>query len=143
MNCGQRKPLTGFYRDPRKRSKCRECYRAWHREYQRERVEFLTSYKLERGCMDCGYDEYACALEFDHRPGEIKLFMPHTLKVLGSWQQMLDEIAKCDVVCSNCHRVRTWKREPANRDHDLKNRPEVTYGPYRLDPDQLGLFESA
>lgn len=103
----------------------------------------MRNYKLERGCMDCGYDKHWCALEFDHRPGEVKLFEPHTLKCVGSWQQMLDEIAKCDVVCSNCHRIRTWERGPANANHDLRRKPEVVLGLYHHDPDQLDLFDES
>src|ERR1700761_3513494 len=33
----------------------RKLVRAW-----------LANYKLERGCVDCGYSEFACALQLDH-----------------------------------------------------------------------------
>lgn len=139
-HCGEVKPLSEFYSSPRKRRKCRACSREWLREYMRERVEFLRDYKLAKGCADCGYKEHSCALDFDHRPGEVKLFEPSKLKTSGTWQQMLDEIAKCDVVCSNCHRVRTFiTREPANRQSDLRVKP-VVLGSYSDDGMQPPLF---
>lgn len=65
--------------------------------------------KLESGCVDCGYAERAVVLEFDHLPGFEKKF------VIGqaanrSRDAVLREIAKCEVVCCNCHRIRTYDR---------------------------------
>lgn len=51
--------------------------------------------------------------DFDHRPGETKRFSVG-VNVRRNWNVILDEIAKCDVVCSNCHRVRTLARIRAN-----------------------------
>ena len=55
-------------------------------------------------CMDCGQQFPPCAMDFDHQ--EIKLF-----HVSGGHKRSFDdlraEIAKCDVVCANCHRIRT------------------------------------
>jgi hypothetical protein len=152
--CGVVKPITEFTQHHRKstrrksywRSTCRQCNSEHLREYTRERREFLEKFKLDHGCLDCGYAEHSCALDFDHRPGEVKLFEPSELKSSGSWQQMLDEIAKCDVVCSNCHRVRTFSRPPANAKHDLLRAAKEAAGPpdwrdpYMLDIDQLSLF---
>ena len=69
----------------------------------------LARIKLRSGCIDCGYNDLAEALEFDHRPGEVKLF---NISQAGgrSWSRIWAEIQKCDVVCSNCHRARTSKR---------------------------------
>lgn len=61
-------------------------------------------------CMDCGVQYPPYVMDFDHRPGEVKLF-----NVSGArrcLRVMLEEIAKCDVVCSNCHRERTWGVRP-------------------------------
>lgn len=59
-------------------------------------------------CMDCGGTFHFVAMDFDHVRGE-KLF---SLGVVQghSVEKIMAEIAKCDVVCSNCHRIRTWKR---------------------------------
>lgn len=78
--------------------------------YWRNR-ERLNNYKLERGCVDCGYVGHPQALQFDHVRG-VKRFNIGS-KVKLAWSTLLDEIAKCDVVCANCHAVRTAERRRA------------------------------
>lgn len=47
-------------------------------------------------------------MEYDHRPGEKKLFTIARMVVAQrSWELIAAEIAKCDLVCANCHRYRT------------------------------------
>jgi len=63
-------------------------------------------------CKDCGERYPPYVLDFDHREGETKLF---NIADLGAhcWMSVEDletEIAKCDVVCANCHRERTHQR---------------------------------
>lgn len=58
--------------------------------------------------MDCGYRGHPAALEFDHRDGRES-------KTIGSMcyssrNLILMEIDKCDVVCANCHAIRTYVR---------------------------------
>lgn len=60
-------------------------------------------------CMDCGQCFIPWAMEFDHRPGEKKLFAISE-KSGQSITKLQAEIAKCDLVCANCHRVRSWNR---------------------------------
>ena len=77
---------------------------------QAERKERTDAIKLAAGCMDCdGVEWPAVCLDFDHRPGEVKLF-----QIGGSgnrgWAVVEAEIAKCDVVCANHHRLRTMDR---------------------------------
>jgi hypothetical protein len=73
------------------------------------RRSFVRSYLLDRGCMDCGYKKDARALSFDHRPGTVKVRDIKSGQQLG-WKALLEEIAKCDVVCMNCHVIRTSER---------------------------------
>jgi hypothetical protein len=65
--------------------------------------------KLERGCVDCGYKKHAVALDFDHLPGFEKTAAVSNL-LSCTRARILAEIAKCEVVCANCHRVRTANR---------------------------------
>jgi len=67
---------------------------------------FLAEYKLKRGCRDCGYKKHHSALEFDHIKGDKSLNVCFSKSI----EQAKKEIEKCDVVCSNCHRIRTYKR---------------------------------
>lgn len=78
-----------------------------HSRISRERREWLNKLKIERGCADCGYKGHPAALDFDHRPGMTKVANIAMLYI-SKMETLLDEIAKCDLVCANCHRVRTW-----------------------------------
>jgi hypothetical protein len=49
-------------------------------------------------------------MDFDHRPDEAKLFTISHGKGQYGEEKILAEIAKCDVVCANCHRLRTFGR---------------------------------
>lgn len=70
--------------------------------------------KLERGCSDCGYNIDSYALEFDHRENSGIPYSGKSRTVASmmylNWNLVLAEIAKCDVVCANCHAIRTFKR---------------------------------
>ena len=80
---------------------------AYARERGRERSKLLADMKLARGCADCGYNTHAEALEFDHlHDKEAEIASLRTC----SMDRLLKEIDKCEVVCANCHRVRTASR---------------------------------
>lgn len=72
-----------------------------------ERAEYLVGLFSEQGCVDCGEDD-PLVLEFDHLKDK-KFNITRGLRE-RSWEAVLDEIAKCEVVCANCHRRRTAKR---------------------------------
>lgn len=76
---------------------------------QAERRAYLSAHKAERGCSDCGYRANPVALDFDHRPGSVKAFSLGNVSN-RSYKSIEAEIAKCDVVCANCHRIRTQQR---------------------------------
>jgi aerobic-type carbon monoxide dehydrogenase small subunit (CoxS/CutS family) len=78
-----------------------------HRVAQRQQTNQIQQIKLQRGCVDCGYNAHAEALEFDHLSGKtaaISQMRNRSMKVV------LAEIAKCEVRCANCHRVKTAER---------------------------------
>lgn len=60
--------------------------------------------------MDCGSSYPYYVMDLDHRPGEEKLFDPSRAPNRGNLQALLAEIAKCDPICANCHRIRTHSR---------------------------------
>jgi hypothetical protein len=72
-----------------------------------ERAALLVEFFRERPCVDCGESD-PMVLEFDHL-GEKSFNIAKGLRT-HSWQAVLDEIAKCEVVCANCHRRRTAHR---------------------------------
>ena len=69
----------------------------------------INAYKLERGCADCGYNAHPAALDFDHLPGAKKCFTIGS-DAIRNRERIWAEIAKCEVVCANCHRIRTVTR---------------------------------
>jgi len=105
------------------REKLREYQREWcHNnkdkvsEKQKKRVrkqtDWLRDYKAAAGCLDCGNMDVR-VLEFDHVPerGEKKF----KISMQRNWGrvQLEEELAKCDVVCGNCHNIRTYERRAA------------------------------
>lgn len=70
--------------------------------------EYLDS-KKEAPCMDCGKSFPPCVMDFDHRDPSTKKYRVSQLLLYG--KRIVDEeIAKCDLICSNCHRIRTHMR---------------------------------
>jgi len=76
---------------------------------------YLREYKENLGCLDCGEKYPFFMLDFDHRPGEEKMFNLSHLRQFSSMEKVLEEIEKCDVVCANCHRIRTWRRHGGDK----------------------------
>ena len=89
----------------------KEQYMARNREKKAKLRDFLHKYKEFHGCGDCGGKFPYYVLDFDHRDPEIKEVMPSKLAETNSWDKVLKEIGKCDVVCANCHRVRTHDKD--------------------------------
>lgn len=120
----QSKPLSGFQRRKLREAKgiprytkgeaegrkAHDARRAAQRHKENQAI--ARQIKLESGCVDCGYDAHVEALEFDHLPGNEKVSDIARLVGLSrtSKSRLLAEIAKCEVVCANCHRVRTARR---------------------------------
>lgn len=85
-------------------SVCRDCRNTRQNLKRKARVLFYQQYKAERGCAECGEKDPRC-LTFHHPDPAIK-----ELEVgqAGNynWDRILAEIAKCDVLCCNCHAKR-------------------------------------
>lgn len=65
-------------------------------------------------CADCGGTFAQCSMDFDHRDAETKV-RSVTRMINGSIDRMMAEVAKCDIVCANCHRLRTFERRRSKR----------------------------
>lgn len=100
-------------------SNTKEYNNSWYENNKAARIEqikkdkqrkmlYIREFKESRGCMDCGQSFPYYVLDLDHRDPSIKLINPGQMVTVG-WglEKIKAEIAKCDVVCSNCHRVRT------------------------------------
>lgn len=63
-------------------------------------------------CMDCLVQYPPEVMEFDHVRGD-KLFNISS-HIMRSLVVVMTEIEKCDIVCANCHRLRTIKRRSSS-----------------------------
>ncbi len=105
-------------RDPEKQREAKRRY------YDRNKVVYLEKNRRkraglrailrkakERPCADCGGLFAYYVMDLDHREGCDKLVEVAQIKGLN-WgkDRLLAEVEKCDVVCANCHRVRTHER---------------------------------
>ena len=103
----------------------RERFQAYHRKhYKTHRVQRLASNKARRAelqarvnnlkfkpCMDCEWKFDVHCMQFDHRDPKQKLFSIATaVAQCYEWSRIEQEIKKCDLVCANCHAVRTWRQ---------------------------------
>lgn len=130
--CKEVKSLDDFHDDPRnkdgKRNVCKVCMCQKARDsYQRnkesakircakaakvrilERRKFVYSYLTEHPCVQCGESD-PVVLEFDHIDRDIKdANICRAIWANWSMKRLLAEIAKCQVLCANCHRRKTAK----------------------------------
>jgi len=130
--CDTDKPLDQFNKNKAKndglQSMCRGCSRAngkshfdrnkgYYRDKARERSgrmrpvvrQWLYDYLKVNPCS-CGESDPA-ALEFDHTDPAMKKYTIATMATRGvSLDTVKAEVAKCQVLCANCHRKRTAKQ---------------------------------
>ncbi len=121
---------------------CRACHCAYQRDYYKRHKEYyfaleqdrlkrirqLIRQAKDRPCTDCGQRYPHYVMDFDHREGEKKKFNLANTAGQGwrSFTNVKAEIAKCDVVCANCHRERTYQRRKAQREQaTLASKGEV------------------
>lgn len=87
----------------------------WHLNDQKQRrIELgewvVTTFK-SKPCTDCNTVYPPEVMEFDHLPGFEKLFSISVMVNLRkSKEAIINEIEKCELVCANCHRLRTVAR---------------------------------
>lgn len=128
--CQETKDVAAFHRSTRRgrQAWCKECRRSYDAEYHRRNRERLLAKKralhasfrhwymsLKEGtpCTDCGNSYPAPVMQWDHLPGTEKTADLGYLWRKHNKQRVLDEIAKCELVCANCHALRTLSRRGA------------------------------
>lgn len=98
-------------------SENREARRERHREWASKNPEKAKAWRVSkaavireaknRPCFDCGIQYPYYVMQFDHREPAKKLFTIGNRGALKTLEVLNAEIAKCDVVCANCHMERT------------------------------------
>ena len=110
------------YRSIKKR---RETRRTWYANSKNARVKSSSRQRKMRSdkraflhecknvpCMDCDIKYPPYVMDFDHRNPKDKIFnLASAIDNNVSWINLKIEISKCDIVCSNCHRIRTFKNK--------------------------------
>lgn len=83
----------------------------YQRKLHAERRALIDAAKTQP-CMDCGQSFPPSVMEFDHVRGQ--KVSDVTKMVKAPIAKMYAEIAKCELVCANCHRLRTLARRLRN-----------------------------
>jgi protein-arginine kinase activator protein McsA len=129
--CGETKALDQFNRLERgpfgRQYACRDCNRRYHQEHKSrhnaqirarslrvraEITEWLREYLCQHPCADCGEDD-PVVLEFDHLRDKIRNVSGLVRR--DNLSAVQREVEKCEVVCANCHRRRTYERQGSVR----------------------------
>jgi hypothetical protein len=129
--CKESLPLNAFNKNRSRKdglaTMCRECWKVYYKENyylrgkERDRLRLrnrvqkddVRAFVLEAKrvpCMDCGETYPPYVMDFDHRGEDPKTFNISHGVYSQSLKAVKVEIAKCDIVCANCHRERTFQR---------------------------------
>ena len=77
---------------------------------QAEKVAFVEAFKLAAGCCKCGYRACAAALDLHHTQDDKSFNVSSGIRTGGvGWKRLHEELAKCEVICANCHRELHWR----------------------------------
>lgn len=78
------------------------------RDFQRKRRLLINEIKMKKGCARCGYKEHPAALDFNHiRDKHFNISQDPK----RSLEAIMQEIEKCEILCSNCHRIVTYEEK--------------------------------
>lgn len=131
--CGEIKTLDQFHVKKRYADRiiynayCIPCAREYRRNHYRDnkdyylrreaarkqRIKQMVRDAKARPCADCGIQYASWQMDFDHVKGTKSFGLSVRLTGNHSYRKILAEIAKCEVVCANCHRNRTHFRQMA------------------------------
>ncbi len=101
-------------KNPDKRPFGKKIYSSWSESRKKAHRDNLKKRRTERKiklvnmfggkCQKCGYNKCMAALQFHHRDPSIKEFMLNVnWLATKSWEKVVLEAKKCDLLCSNCH----------------------------------------
>lgn len=108
-------------------SSCKECrskyLKKWYknnstlqknraRQSKEKIAEYVRHLKTTQSCVDCGNFYHYSQMDFDHLRDKKFCISKATHSGIELAKK---EIAKCELVCANCHRLRTWNRRQHRR----------------------------
>ena len=113
--CKKEKPLGDFILRGSKRpgqyqASCNECRKEIMTKKKRHISELVKRWKLRKGCQRCGFKaEHSCQLDIDHIVPKRSAGNDRQA-INTSWckSRLKKELSKCQVLCANCHRLKTF-----------------------------------
>lgn len=144
-DCGLIKPVSDFNYAARGKwlnSYCKPCTALRSRNYyhknkgqgklhfERRRAEqqkLMFEYFYNNPCVDCGNTDIR-TLQFDHVSDNKEHDIGIMMRGHMNWDKILNEMQKCEVVCANCHCIRTsirannWRQRCLNKEVDYGTR---------------------
>lgn len=100
--------------DPRNREAKLRHYRANKQQYvarnkvKEQQLRDIVIEAKKVPCIDCGVSYPHYVMDSHHRDPSEKEDVIATLVKMGNESRLRAELAKCDIICANCHRIRTW-----------------------------------
>lgn len=88
--------------------KQKENRRKIEKEIKFKNLTFVFNILKESVCENCGNKDFR-VLEFDHRFRELKDDNVSNLITNGTIKKLKEEISKCDILCANCHKIKTHR----------------------------------
>jgi hypothetical protein len=122
---------------------CKECYtelygdifeneekrklkqRKLEKEIKKVNYEFVFNILKDSECSICKNKDFR-VLEFDHRDRDLKENNISALISHGTLKKLKEEIGKCDILCANCHRIKTHKENNSWRNRFYEERQPQT-----------------
>jgi hypothetical protein len=114
-------------KEPRNKtaSYCKSCHNEYQKEHYKKNPQSIkTSIKRRRiktrewikqkknsPCIDCGKKYPWYVMDFDHVKGSKKFNLSIAANKVYSIKKIEEEIKKCELVCANCHRIRTFNKK--------------------------------
>jgi hypothetical protein len=138
FKCKEIKPLSHFYLNKNSRydTYCVPCRCEISRNFQRTRAPkslkprnvyererraalgtWVLNYLQTHPCVVCGESD-PIVLDFDHIRGKKKYPVTYMISHQYCLETVIEEIAKCQVLCANCHRRKTAKEQNWSRLRD-------------------------
>ena len=113
--CRDEKSISEFHISSRKNNimhpDCKECSAKYAREYRQSRRDYVAEYKMNKGCELCGFKAIAsCQLDLHHVDPSTETYKGSHKSYDAGWslERIDKELAKCLVVCKNCHALENY-----------------------------------
>ena len=94
--------------------KCKECSLRLLKDHRQKMRKLVNRWKVMKGCSACGFKGKHFQLDLDHVDPSTK-YGQNRRAYEPNWklERIKKELAKCVILCANCHRLKTFM----NNDH--------------------------